>query len=244
MAFFQDPNQRQPFLRVPAVVLFLIAALIGVYLMQIYVIAPPGSGIVDEYAFIPALYSRHFMSAHYLPPKSFFNLAIRFVSYIFLHGSWTHLMINGVWLLPFVAIVARRFGALLFLVFFLICGAAAAAAFLASKWGVAEPVIGASGAIAGLMAAGFRLIDYPYSPGTRPGAMAPLLSPQVLLWTALTVAIFVVFGITGFGTGPGPQVIAWQAHIGGFFAGLLLAGPFMALRHRMVGQVELADPPA
>lgn len=244
MAFFQDPNQRQPFLRVPVSVLILLLILTAIYAVQAYSPTITAANIIARFAFYPARYSSAFLHAHGYDPGSLLDRAIPFVSYIFLHGSWMHLAINCAWLLTFGAIVARRFGPLLFYVFFLVCGVAGAFTHLATNWGSAEPVVGASAAIAGLMAAGFRLINYPYSPGARPGAMAPLLSPQILLWSALATAIFVVFGITGLGTGPGPQVIAWQAHVGGFFAGLLLAGPFLALRHRMAGQVELTDPPA
>jgi membrane associated rhomboid family serine protease len=57
--------------------------------------------------------------------------------------------------------------------------------------------------------------------------MAPLLSRQILLMSAVWAVINVVAGVTGLGTGgSGVQLIAWQAHLGGYAAGLLLAGLF------------------
>jgi membrane associated rhomboid family serine protease len=112
----------------------------------------------------------------------------------------------------------------LFLLFFLICGVAGAAAHLAAYWGSTAPVIGASGAVSGLMAAGFRML--PSGSGDDPAALAPLFSRRILAWTAVWAAINAFAGITGFGAGPGPAVIAWGAHLGGYAAGLVLAGPF------------------
>jgi membrane associated rhomboid family serine protease len=54
----------------------------------------------------------------------------------------------------------------------------------------------------------------------------------VLLWSAIWIALNVFAGLTGFGAGAGVHLVAWQAHIGGYFAGLLLAGLFDAWRNR------------
>jgi membrane associated rhomboid family serine protease len=145
-------------------------------------------------------------------------------------------LLNCVWLVPFGAIVARRFGGLLFFLFFLVCGIAGAATYLAFNWGSSDPVVGASGAISGLMAAGFRILRYPFVPESTDGPLEPLFSSRIILASAIWVAINVVAGVTGLGAGPGPQVIAWQAHLGGYAAGLLLAGPFLALRNWMMGE--------
>ena len=105
-----------------------------------------------------------------------------FVSYMALHNDVTHLAVNSLWLLAFGPVVARRFGAGLFLLFFLICGVAGAATYLALNWGSPEPVIGASGAISGLMAAGLRLLPTMRpSPGTEP--LLPALSRQVVMFS-------------------------------------------------------------
>src|SRR6202012_293891 len=124
-------------------------------------------------------------------------------TYMFLHNDYTHLAINCLWLLAFGPIVARRFGAGLFLLFFAVCGMAGAATHLLFNWGSLEPVIGASAAISGLMAAGMRLLPTERPPWAQEGppteaAMLPLWSRQVILFTLIWVVLNVVAGFTGF----------------------------------------------
>jgi membrane associated rhomboid family serine protease len=137
-----------------------------------------------------------------------------------------HVIVNTVWLLAFGAAVVRRFGNLRFFLFFVICGVAGAALHLALNWQSIAPVIGASAAISGLMAAAFRLIGHEGGGGIPPQRMAPIFSRRILLWSAIWVVINIAAGVMGVGAGPGAQFIAWQAHLGGFAAGLLLAGLF------------------
>src|SRR5262245_65853199 len=79
-----------------------------------------------------------------------------FVTYAFIHADWTHLLVNSIWLLPFGSAVARRFGAVRFLAFFAVAAAAGAALHLATHAGEQFPMIGASAAISGTMAAAMR----------------------------------------------------------------------------------------
>jgi membrane associated rhomboid family serine protease len=236
MAVPDDPEQSQPFLRLPVSVLGLLAALAIAYAAE--ALAPPQTylAIIRRFAFFPSRYSAHYINTHVYDPGSLIDRAVPFVSYIFLHGSLTHLLINCVWLVPFGAIVARRFGGLLFFVFFLVCGIAGAATFLAFNWGSNDPVVGASGAISGLMAVGFRTLRYPFVPESTDGPLESIFSARIIFVSLLWVAINIVAGITGLGAGPGPQVIAWQAHLGGYAAGLVLAGPFLAVRNWMTGK--------
>ena len=246
MAFLQEP-ERQPVLRVPAVVVGLILVLAAVYVVEATASPQVLDHIISNYAFYPARYSHAFLAAHHVAPQSFWERAIPFFSYIFLHGSVTHLVINCVWLLPFGSIVARRLGSLAFILFFLVCGAAGAAAHLVTNWGVNEATVGASGAIAGAMAMGFRIVALIEAQDLQSYAaavsgdlrthtpLAPILSSRILVWSIVWLLINLVVGVTGIGAGPGsgPQLIAWQAHMGGYIAGLLLAGPFDALAQRV-----------
>lgn len=244
MAFLQDPA-RQPLLRVPAATIGLLVALIAAHIARVMASETTSMAIIANYAFYPARYSHAFLVAHGNYSQTWSERAVPFVSYIFLHANFTHLAINCIWLLPFGAITARRFGALSFFAFFLLCGAAGAALYLAFHWGSTEPVVGASGAISGLMGAGFRMLPMPgdfvsesetSTDGNYPlrvrRKLAPIFSRRILEWSALWIAINVVAGVTGLGTGPGVQLVAWQAHIGGYLAGLVLAGPFDALGFR------------
>jgi membrane associated rhomboid family serine protease len=152
---------------------------------------------------------------------------------MFLHADATHLTINCLWLLAFGTVVARRFRPALFLLFFLICGIASAAMYLALAWNSPGGAIGASGAISGLMAAGIRLLRVAAlgGPDTRPGLL-PILSSQVLMFSLLWVGVNLLFGLTGISMAGEANPIAWQAHLGGYFVGLLLAGPFDNWAHK------------
>jgi membrane associated rhomboid family serine protease len=225
VAFFHQPGGRQPFLRAPAVVLALAAVLLAIEAVSQFVFPDDRAQLFVQFGFVPARYSHAFLATHLMNGGSLFDRALPFVSYIFLHADWTHVAINTIWLLPFGTVVARRYGVVLFLLFFLLCGIAGAAFHLTLNWGSTSPVIGASAAVSGLMGAAFRMMpEGPYAP------LHPLFSRIVIIWSVVWIALNAVVGITGFGTGPGIHTVAWEAHIGGYFAGLLLAGPLDALR--------------
>jgi membrane associated rhomboid family serine protease len=230
MAFLQSAPPRQPIFRAPPVVMWLLALLVALHVARI--IQPPVRSmfLVFEYGLIPARYSRAFLDTH---PAGWWERALPFVTHMGLHDSFTHLAINSLFLLAFGPIVARRFGAPLFLLFFLVCGVAGAGLYVGMNWNAAEPMIGASGAISGLMAAAMRMLptQLPWAmPGETP--LAPVWSRQVLTFALIWAAVNFIGGVMGFGIGGEPGTIAWQAHLGGFLAGLLLADVFDWLRPR------------
>ncbi len=244
MAFLQSVPPRQPFFRAPSVVLWLIGSLVALHVARISAPDNQQDALIYQFGLYPWRYSHAFLQSYsetflqsrLVDPGTLWERAIPFVSYLGLHASWTHLVINGLWLLAFGPIVARRYGSMLFLLFFLVCGVAAAITYLAFNWGGALPVVGASGAISGLMAAALRMLpgQTPWAvPGETP--LAPLLSRQLLVFTGIWAAINLLTGITGLGMGGENGLIAWQAHLGGFVAGLLLSGTFDRLRPRAVG---------
>ena len=224
MAFLQAEPPREPFLHAPASVLWLIGMLALAHVARMAAPAALSDELLTQYAFIPARYSGG------VETGGIFGLTAPFVSHMFLHADFVHLGVNCVWLLAFGPIVARRFGTVLFLLFFAVCGVAGAATYLAFDWGSPAGVIGASGAISGLMAAGIRMYPWPGSPLARP--MAPIFSSPILLFTGFWLVTNLLFGLLGIGAGGEVREIAWQAHLGGYFAGLVLAGGFEALRGR------------
>jgi membrane associated rhomboid family serine protease len=152
------------------------------------------------------------------------------VTHMFLHASWSqplgwlHITMNSGALIALGPAIAQRFGrdalgGLLFLVFFVLCGLAGGVTFLLLASSQAAAV-GASGAIFGLWGAVARL--------TGPGEakLAPLFSGHVLRQAGpAIVSNLVVVGLgAGYGLASGVGVIgiAWQAHLGGFVAGVLL----------------------
>ena len=221
-------EEPQPFLRLPWPVTVLAVVLLAVQAAMSFLPESAQDAIFVEYGFIPARYSHAFLAAHHASGGTLLEQALPFFTYMFLHGGWMHVGINTVWLLAFGAVVARRFGPFRFLLFYVLCGLAAVGLHLALNWGSTAPVVGASGAIAGLMGAGFRLIGRETPPGWPQRPLAPLFSAQIIVWSIIWMAVNIVAGVTGFGTGPGLQLVAWEAHLGGYFAGLVLSGPFDA----------------
>jgi membrane associated rhomboid family serine protease len=224
MAFLHPGPARQPAFNVPAVVLGLIALLAALHGARVLLPPAEDANVIDTFALIPA---------RLLSPVPLWDKLMPFVTYMGLHGDWTHVGINCLWLLAFGPVVARRFGAPVFLLFFLACGIVGAVFSLAFLWGINAPMVGASAAISGLMGAAIRMLPGRFAwahPGEAP--LAPLWSRPVAVTSAIWVVTNVAAGTLGLGLAPEGQIIAWQAHLGGYFAGLLLAGVFDRLRPR------------
>ena len=146
--------------------------------------------------------------------------------------NWTHLLMNTLWLLAFGSPVAQRFGPTRFYVFCLLSAPAGALAHYFVYQTQGMPIIGASAVVSALTAAAVRFAFDPEGPlmnRNNPRAVyhpaaslrENLKNPQVLFFIATWVAVNFIFGAGATLLGPGIQ-IAWQAHIGGFLAGLLL----------------------
>jgi membrane associated rhomboid family serine protease len=215
MAFLQDSRGRgQPLLNAPASVLWLIGAILFAHAIRV---ALPGVWpdlIVEQFAFIPARYS----GALKFAGDNVIREAIPFVSHIFLHAGVGHVLINSLWLLAFGPIVARRLGSVKFLLFFLFCGVVGAGVHLAVYWGSPMAVVGASGAVAGLMGGGMRLV---YG-GFYGLPFAPIFSQRIVLFSLMWTAVNIISGVVGLGAGNELVLVAWVVHLGGYFAGLLL----------------------
>ncbi len=152
------------------------------------------------------------------------------VTSLFLHGGWIHALMNGVFALAFGAPVARFLGlggrgGVLFVLFYMACGILAGLGYAAVHPASENPLIGASGAVAGLMGAAARLMD-------RPGELSGLFSPRSVSmavgWLIVNLVLAVVGGIPGFGIG----LIGWEAHLFGYAAGALMISPFARLASR------------
>ncbi len=146
---------------------------------------------------------------------------------LFLHGGWIHTLMNAAGGLAFGAPVARLFGlgargGIVLFLFYLLCGAFSGLGFALVHPEGLNPVIGASGAVSGLMGAASRLID-------RRGALGPILGPTPIAMGGAWIVINLVFGLTTLTPGAGGASIAWEAHLVGYFAGLLLVGPVSRL---------------
>ena len=232
-----DAHSREPIFNVPFVVIATVAVLVGVHAFRMLVLTDDEDlQFLLTFAFIPARYGE----AAAAFPGGFAADLWTFFTYAFIHADLVHLGFNLAWLMPFGTALARRFGAWRYSGFMLVLAAVGALAHLVTHFGAMVPMIGASAAISGAMAAAMRFMFQAGGPLSRwrdassetyRVAAAPLgatlRDPRFLLFLAVWLGLNALFGFgtVSFGEEAG-QEIAWQAHIGGFFAGLLLFNTF------------------
>ncbi|MFN8036080.1 MAG: rhomboid family intramembrane serine protease [Acidimicrobiia bacterium] len=140
------------------------------------------------------------------------NVHLAVLTSMFLHGSWAHVLGNMLFLWIFGNNVEDRFGRIVFVLFFLACGLLSFASYYAFTRDSVVPLLGASGAIAGVM--GAYVVLWP---------RARVLS--LVFFVVVPLPAYVVLGIwfgLQFLTDPHSHV-AWIAHVGGFAVGAALA---------------------
>lgn len=168
------------------------------------------------YGLVPVRYSIPHVAAYFTFGQQVFS----FLSFMFLHGGFWHLLGNMWSLYIFGDNIEDRLGPLRYLSFYLLCGIASGLAHLVLNLESNVPTIGASGAIAGIMGAYFIL--YPKS-------KILTLIPIFFIPYFVEIPAFFFLGIWLFfqllsaaGSHGGSGGIAWWAHIGGFIFGILL----------------------
>lgn len=245
--------QREPLFNIPPVVLMTIAFMALVHVVRTMLLSEAQDiEFLLAFAFIPARYDSSIVLGGTLPGGGAADVWT-FVTYSLIHADWTHFGVNSIWLLPFGTAVARRFGAMRFLAFFAVTAAAGAGMHLLTHAGEQAPMIGASAAISGTMAAAMR---FAFQNGGPLGMLreahdeayrVPAISlvgvfsdARVLMFLAVWFGINILFGLGSMSITGGDQTVAWQAHIGGFLAGLILfswfdpffrSGDYGATRH-------------
>lgn len=141
-----------------------------------------------------------------------------------LHGGWTHAWMNAIGALAFGAPVARllgdRIGPMVFLLFYVACGGLATLGYGLIHWGSGAPMVGASGAVFGLIGAATRLLGVP--PG---GGVLALTDRRVVTASLAWMGVNALTGLIGFAPGADGAAIAWEAHAVGFVVGILAIGP-------------------
>jgi len=235
---------REPIFNAPTVVIWTLAVLLAIHVVRLLLPPVADDWVLLTFAFLPARYDPSLGIAHLLP-GGFGAQLWTFVTYAGLHAGFTHLIVNGVWLAAFGSPVAWRFGTSRFLLFFLVTSAAGAGLYLAANFGSEMPMIGASAGISGLTAAAIRFVFHAgaglgqlrargaeaFSAPAVPFLTA-LREPQVLVFVAFWFGINFLSGISPSLLSPGGAPVAWQAHIGGFVADLLLFPLFDPVRRR------------
>jgi len=223
-------REREPIFNAPGVVLAVLGAFVAVHgARRAFLSDEVDHQLLQLLAFDPA---RLGSEAADIAGGQAAAIA-QFVTHAFLHLDLTHLVINSAWFLAFATPVARRLGFVRFIAFFVLCGIGGALLFLLFNSG---RMVGASGAVSGLMGAVLRFLYHPLSRGDAEAlagdaGRAPLLSLlasladrriliAVAAWTLLNILVaWAAPYVLG-------EHIAWEAHLGGFFTGLLTFGLF------------------
>jgi len=226
-------SDRQPMFFVPRVILLLISLLIGVQVLRTLLVPEYDKFAVTMFGILPGRYLPDVISTF---PGGVWSAIPPFITYAFLHADYAHLAINSAWLLAFGTAVVRKIGTARFLSLYLICAISAALLHVVVDMGSVTPMIGASGAISGMMGAAFRISlenimegrKQDIGPeGRRPIRLLPLYDRGFLSMSGVWLLVNVIFGLTGIRVGENVLLIAWDAHIGGFIAGALLIGVFV-----------------
>lgn len=216
---------REPVFNLPVVVTALIAVCVGLHIVRVYFLsAGQDFGLIVRFAFIPLRYSGE------VPLDIYAFLSP--LTYAFLHGSVGHLAINMIWLAAFGSPLANRIGTGRFVAFWFVTSLAAVALHYVLHVADQSPVVGASGAISGMMGAaarfGFR-IERRDGKAAFAGRIlsipAVFRSRAAVTFLVVWMAVNLLMGI-GFGAPGMESRVAWEAHIGGFLAGFLLVRLF------------------
>ena len=198
--------------RTPYVTYTLIAANIAIFLAYWY-------GLKSEYALNEFFYTyglvpQIVMSGHNLPSL---------ITHMFLHGGWMHLAGNMLFLWIFGDNLEDLMGHAKYLAFYLLSGLAAAALQIAVDPASMAPMVGASGAIAGVLG-GYLLLF--------PRARVDVVIILIIIFKVFPIPAWIVLGLwfaaqvfSGTTTASAEGGVAYFAHIGGFIAGLLLCLP-------------------
>jgi rhomboid family protein len=210
--------------RLTPVNIALIAANLAVFVYELSLGARVGA-FVDRFALVPIAVTRAVTGAH----RHVGALAplMTTVTSMFIHGGVLHVAGNMLYLFIFGAAVEYRMGASRYLIFYLAAGIAAAIATVWIAPASSVPVIGASGAIAGVLGAYFILY-----PRGRILTILPIfifvqfIEIPAVIYLLLWFAVQLYAGLEEGGRA-GMGGVAWWAHVGGFMFGIAL-GPMLA----------------
>jgi len=164
---------------------------------------------------------------------------------MFMHGGWMHVIGNMWFLWLFGDNVEDRLGRGRFLILYIVSGLIAGLTQVLVNWGEVVPIIGASGAVAGIL--GAYMVSYPYA---RILTLVPFF---YFFWPVVELPAITFLGFwflmqffqgTAALAGASAAGVAWWAHMGGFVAGIILVGLLAPVPHgrRGPGRIETREP--
>lgn len=241
----QGPTVNQssePIFNIPGVVLAITSLMVAVHVGRVFLF---GIGSPDDRLLVLAWFA--FVTDRYVSdpfgmspfPGGLGADIWTFATYALLHADFMHLAMNSLWFVAFGTPVARRFGPLRFVLFFVVTAAAGAATFLIANGESGAVMIGASAAASGMMAAAMRFAFQPDGPialwrqGDDRASLVPALplvsalrDPRIFAFLVIWFGLNLLFGLGSLSLFGNGQPVAWEAHIGGFLAGLVLFSAF------------------
>ena len=208
-----------PHRRTPVIVVIFLLANVALFLIEFVQTQRGIISLNHQWSLVPAALWRRPEVETWLTP----------ITSMFLHGGWLHLFGNCWFLWIFGNNIEDRLGHVRFIVFYLLCGLAAGAAQVAVSPHSTLKMLGASGAISGILGAYMR-----YFPTAPIVTLVPFIVPILPIPAFVFAGLWFLFqfsqGIQSWESTGTVGGVAWWAHIGGFLAGLALAGPFKPSR--------------
>lgn len=224
------PSGGEPMFNIPGIILAAIGICIAVFLYQTYIL-DDGQAVefLWYYAFIPARFAQ-------MGGQGDVWTWFTTISYSFMHGSVAHIALNMIWLAAFGSPLAARIGPVRLTLFWIATSIAAALTHYAIYPDSMAPLVGASGAVSGMMGAAARF-GFRRSTSRNSAAFVGDILPIAVALRMRTVLTFLgVWFVTNIAAGllslgvEGSASIAWEAHIGGFVVGFF--GISLFDRHR------------
>jgi len=222
----QDIAPRQ---RVPIVTYLLIGINTGVFFLEISLPDHILNFLIYQFGIVPAKYTH--------PGLSCGIDYLSFITCMFLHGSWIHLFGNMWTLWIFGDNVEDQMGSIRFFIFYLLCGISASLFHIYMHPNSVIPIIGASGAISGVLGAYYILFPFSRIIVLMPVLFLPFFFEMpALLYLAWWFLMQLFSGTFSIISKQAIEGVAWWAHVGGFIAGIFLHRFFCWNKRRAVFQ--------
>ncbi|MFZ2330807.1 MAG: rhomboid family intramembrane serine protease [Atribacterota bacterium] len=216
-----------PTRRLPLITIIIIFINCLVYYYQFFMVVDPNT-FINTYGLIPFELTKGIA----LNPATPSPIYLTILFSMFMHGGLVHLLGNMLYLWIFGNNVEDYLGKIRFLIFYILSGIFAAFAQILMAPGSKVPMIGASGAIAGVL--GAYLILFPRARITTLvffGFFIRLIKLPAIFVLGLWIIFQLFYGLSELSISGGGAGVAWFAHIGGFMGGIILIKLFSPRKH-------------